>query len=52
MTSSGFKAHSLEFWWLAKILVKQPRVFGMRDEATMDSPDTFRNAILAVSYTD
>lgn len=38
---SGFMAHSLEFWWLAKMQVKQPDLFGIMNETNMDSVDIF-----------
>lgn len=40
-TPPGFMAHSLEFWWLAKMQVKQPHLFDMMDETNRDSVDVF-----------
>ncbi|GES58092.1 hypothetical protein ATEIFO6365_0004024300 [Aspergillus terreus] len=44
-TSSGFMAYSLEYWWLAKMLVKEPRLFDKEEAAAADSVDAFHSAI-------
>jgi hypothetical protein len=42
---SGFMVHALEFWWLAKKLVKNPHIFSMREEVAADSTGTFHEMI-------
>jgi hypothetical protein len=42
---SGFMVHALEFWWLAKKLVKHPHIFSMREEVSADSTGTFHEMI-------
>ncbi|KAG2412878.1 hypothetical protein HFD88_010435 [Aspergillus terreus] len=44
-TSSGFMAYSLEYWWLAKMLVKEPRLFDKEEAAAADSVDAFHSVI-------
>ncbi|GAB1218142.1 hypothetical protein ATERTT37_007394 [Aspergillus terreus] len=44
-TSSGFMAYSLEYWWLAKMLVKEPRLFDREEAAAADSVDAFHSVI-------
>jgi hypothetical protein len=45
MGPSGFMVHALEFWWLAKKLVKYPQILSMRDEVTADSTATFHEMV-------
>lgn len=45
MGPSGFMVHSLEYWWLAKKLVKHPQIFSMRDEVAADSTVAFREMV-------
>jgi hypothetical protein len=45
MGPSGFMVHALEYWWLAKKLVKHPQIFSMRDEVAADSTVAFREMV-------
>ncbi|KAF3387475.1 hypothetical protein F1880_001534, partial [Penicillium rolfsii] len=45
MGLSGFMVHALEFWWLAKKLVKEPQKFRMRDEVAADSTEAFHEMV-------
>lgn len=45
MGPSGFMVHALEFWWLAKKLVKHPQIFSMRDEVAADSTEAFHEMV-------
>lgn len=38
-------AYSLEYWWLAKMLVKEPRLFDREEAAAADSVDAFHSVI-------
>lgn len=54
MGPSGFMVHALEFWWLAKKLVKHPQIFGMREEVAADSTVAFHEMVksLKAAQTD
>ena len=45
MGPSEFMAHALEFWWLAKKLVKHPQMFSKRDEVAADSTVAFHETV-------
>ncbi|KAL5364219.1 hypothetical protein BJX96DRAFT_156941, partial [Aspergillus floccosus] len=51
-TSSGFMAYSLEYWWLAKMLVKEPHLFGLGEAAAADSVDAFHTVIKRLKTTN
>ncbi|KAL4781354.1 hypothetical protein BJX76DRAFT_363585 [Aspergillus varians] len=40
-----FMVHSMEFWWLAKMLVKHPRTFRFRRGVSVDSVDGFHDMV-------
>ncbi|KAF9885361.1 hypothetical protein FE257_012978 [Aspergillus nanangensis] len=42
---SGFMVHALEFWWLAKMLVKKPVTFGPNGRVATDSIQSFHDMI-------
>lgn len=45
MGPSGFMVHALEFWWLAKKLVKHPHILSMKDEVAADPTAAFHEMI-------
>lgn len=48
----GFMIHGLEFWWLAKMLAKQPRIFDGKGEIAADSVNSFHDMIRGLGETD